>query len=97
MSERKVPERRCVGCMQSHPKKELIRIVRTEEGFAVDPGGRLPGRGCYLCKNTDCLKLAIKKNSIGRNLKTSAGREEYEKLVPQLEELIKQTSTREVF
>ena len=28
---RKIPERLCVGCQERHPKKELIRIVRSPE------------------------------------------------------------------
>lgn len=32
MKARKVPMRRCVGCMESKPKKELIRIVSDPQG-----------------------------------------------------------------
>ena len=38
---RKVPERMCIGCQSQHPKKEMIRIVRSPEGeFSVDPTGK---------------------------------------------------------
>ena len=43
MSEKKVPERRCIGCMQSKPKSELIRIVASEDGLHIDISGKMPG------------------------------------------------------
>ncbi len=73
--------------MQSFPKNELIRIVMTDSGLSLDSGGKLPGRGAYLCRNRACLDAAIKKNAIGRNLKISITREECEQLIPQFEEL----------
>ena len=30
--KRKIPIRKCIGCGEGKPKKELIRIVRTPEG-----------------------------------------------------------------
>ena len=33
---KKIPMRKCVGCGEMKPKKELIRILRTEEEFLVD-------------------------------------------------------------
>ena len=47
---KKIPERLCVGCQEKHPKKELIRIVRSPEGeFSVDLTGKKSGRGAYIC------------------------------------------------
>ncbi len=97
MDQKKMPERRCIGCMKSFPKTELLRIIRTEEGLRFDPKGRLPGRGAYICRQQSCLQQAIKRNAIGRSLKCSSTREECESLIPQLEEILKQTSTLEVF
>ena len=46
MQPRKVPIRRCVGCNEGKPKKELVRIVRSAEGaINVDLTGKMPGRG----------------------------------------------------
>ena len=55
MIEKKLPMRRCIGCMQSRPKEELIRILPT-------------GRGAYICKDEKCLNKALKKNAVFRNL-----------------------------
>ena len=54
MTEKKVPERRCIGCMTSRPKQELIRIVADENGLHIDPSGKMPGRGAYLCRSEEC-------------------------------------------
>lgn len=77
MKPKKVPMRRCVGCMESKPKKELIRIVCTpQEQLKVDPTGKANGRGVYLCPNAECLEKAKKKKAIGRGLKISLSEEQ---------------------
>ena len=58
---KKVPMRKCVGCMESKPKKELIRIAGYEGQVALDPTGKAKGRGVYLCPNAECLAKAKKK------------------------------------
>ncbi len=44
-----VPIRMCVVCRRRRPKHELLRILRTPEGFILDFGGKQPGRGAYVC------------------------------------------------
>lgn len=66
---KKIPQRRCAGCGESFPKKELIRVVRTPEGNVVlDFGGKISGRGAYVCKKTACFKKARKQNRFKTNL-----------------------------
>jgi hypothetical protein len=51
------------------PKRDLRRIVRTPSGeVVIDPTGRLAGRGAYVCHDTDCLAIAIKKGALSRAL-----------------------------
>ena len=58
---KKIPERMCIGCQQTHPKKEMIRIVRSPEGeFSVDRTGKKSGRGAYLCEKRECFAKAVK-------------------------------------
>ena len=65
MKERKVPMRKCVGCMQSKEKQTLTRIALYEGQICVDPSGRAKGRGVYLCKNSpDCLEKADKRRAL---------------------------------
>ena len=73
--------RRCVGCMESKPKKELIRIVASDdEGVRIDETGKAHGRGVYLCPNVDCFEKAKKKKAIGRGLKKEVDEQQLEKL-----------------
>jgi len=53
--------RTCVGCCQAHPKSQLIRLVRGPTGqLLLDPQGKLPGRGAYLCPQRSCAERALK-------------------------------------
>lgn len=84
-TQRKVPIRTCVSCRSSSGKKELIRIVRAADGqVRVDPTGKLPGRGAYLCGAKECLTRALKANKLGRALRCDVPEDvriELEKLV----------------
>ncbi len=65
-----VPERTCISCRSVSPKRQLVRIVRTPEGSVeVDPSGRRPGRGAYLCSAGACWEQALKKGALSRALK----------------------------
>ncbi|RDI95576.1 YlxR family protein [Meiothermus sp. QL-1] len=44
-----IPFRQCVACRARRPKRELLRIVLTQAGPVIDPTGRRPGRGAYVC------------------------------------------------
>ncbi len=81
MKTRKIPMRRCVGCMESKPKRELIRIVYTGEGqLIVDSTGKVNGRGVYLCPKADCIANARKRNAIARGLARDVDQEELNKI-----------------
>ena len=67
MKQKKIPLRRCNGCTEMKPKKELVRVVRSSEGeVSLDLTGRKPGRGAYVCRSADCLKKAIKSHRCER-------------------------------
>ena len=52
MAEKKIPMRKCLGCNEMKPKKELIRAVKSPEGeISLDLTGKKSGRGAYICKN----------------------------------------------
>lgn len=85
MKAKKIPMRRCVGCMESFPKKELIRIVHTQEDrFLLDRSGKAAGRGAYLCGKSECLRKARKKNALSRSLGVSIPAEELDRLFEEL-------------
>ena len=84
MKEKKIPMRRCVGCMESKPKKELIRLVNTDEGPVLDIVGKTQGRGVYPGKNRACFATARKKRSIGRSLGITVPEEGLDELFVEL-------------
>ena len=56
--------RKCLATNQSFPKNELLRIVRTPQGeVKVDTTGKLNGKGAYISKSAEALRLA-RKNSV---------------------------------
>ena len=55
-----VPQRTCVGCREVLAKRSLIRVVRTEEGLKIDPGGKMAGRGAYLHNQRSCWRNGMK-------------------------------------
>ena len=68
--EKHIPKRRCIGCMESKPQSELIRIAYGS-GASIDLLGKEPGRGMYICKSKECLGKAVKRNSFQRASKGS--------------------------
>ncbi len=65
---KKIPERKCMGCMNSFPKAELVRIVKNKEGeISLDTTGKKAGRGAYICKSAECLKKAIRAKRLEKS------------------------------
>jgi predicted RNA-binding protein YlxR (DUF448 family) len=72
MRRKHVPLRSCIACRDRFPKRELIRIVRTPEGSVeIDPRGKLPGRGAYICRNLRCWEDALQRQRLSQALKCS--------------------------
>lgn len=85
MKQRKIPLRKCTGCQEMKNKKELVRIVRNEEGeFSIDFTGKKAGRGAYVCPNEECLLKAHKSKGLERSFKSAVPAEVYEELKSQL-------------
>ena len=86
MAEKKIPMRKCTGCGEMKPKKELLRAVRSPEGVvSLDFGGKLNGRGAYLCPNPECLKKAEKSKALERSLEVPIPQEVYDRLAKEME------------
>ena len=84
-AQKKQPVRKCTGCGEHFPKKELVRILRTPEGeIVIDEGGKKSGRGAYICKKAECLKKAKKKKSLESSLECQIPDEVYERLEGEL-------------
>lgn len=86
MTVRKIPMRKCTGCNEMHPKKELIRVIVTPEGsIELDKTGKKNGRGAYICPNATCLERAVKTKGLDKSLKISVPSDIYERLREELE------------
>jgi len=82
---KKIPQRICVGCKKTRGKKELIRIVRTPDlQVKIDATGKLFGRGAYLCRDLECLGLALAGKKLQRALHVDLPPEVVENLKVQL-------------
>ncbi len=79
MIKKKIPLRKCSGCGEMKPKKELIRVVKApdikdESGEIISKGeisldltGKKSGRGAYVCRDVQCLALARKARRFERS------------------------------
>lgn len=78
MKVKKIPMRRCVGCGEQKPKKELLRIVALPTGeIEVDRTGKKSGRGVYICDNAECFAKAFDSHGLERSLKRPVSRDVY--------------------
>ncbi|MFI3209248.1 MAG: YlxR family protein [Eubacteriales bacterium] len=81
LKNKKVPMRKCVGCGEMKNKKELIRVIRTQENaFLLDATGKQNGRGAYICNSAECLEKAMKTKGLERSFKTNIPKEVYTQL-----------------
>ena len=79
--QKKIPQRQCMGCRERKAKRELIRVVRGTDGtVSLDFGGKLNGRGAYICPQPECLIKARKAKSLERSLEVAIPDEVYERL-----------------
>lgn len=59
---KKIPQRMCVVTHVKTDKKNLLRIVKDNEGrVLVDETGKKNGKGAYITKDLSVLKTAKKK------------------------------------
>ena len=66
-AKRRVPMRMCVSCREMRPKANLLRVVKSPENvISIDKTGKMPGRGAYVCKNSDCIDKAQKHKMLAR-------------------------------
>ena len=76
----RTPSRTCVGCGRVREKRQLLRITVAGSSARVDPKGRLPGRGLYVCREEACVALAEKRGAFSRWIDAGAARALFEEL-----------------
>ncbi len=85
MKQKKIPMRKCTGCGEQKPKKELVRVVKTPNGeILLDLTGKASGRGAYICNNAECLKKARKSKRIDKTFEMTIPDGIYEQMEAQI-------------
>ena len=81
MKQKKIPLRTCVVTKEKLEKKDLLRVVKDNEGNVfVDETGKANGRGAYIKKDIEVLEKAIKSRVLDRNLETTISDEVYDEI-----------------
>ena len=76
---KKIPMRSCVVTQEKLPKRELLRIVKNNENKVfVDLTGKANGRGAYIKKELDVLKIAKEKKILEKHLEIAIDDSVYE-------------------
>ncbi|MBQ8237823.1 MAG: YlxR family protein [Oscillospiraceae bacterium] len=84
--QKKIPQRQCMGCRERKAKRELIRVVRGTDGnVSLDFGGKMNGRGAYICPDPECLKKVRKSKALDRSLEVTIPDAVYERLTREME------------
>lgn len=87
MKVRKIPMRSCVVTHEKFEKKDLLRVVRNNEGVVfVDDTNKANGRGAYLKKDKEVILKAKKNKVLDRALEVTIPDNIYEELLNKVEE-----------
>lgn len=85
MLQKKIPLRRCTGCGEMKPKRELVRVVKSKEDeVSLDLTGKKSGRGAYVCREPECLRRARKSRGFERALSCRIPDEIYDRMEQEL-------------
>jgi len=89
---RKIPMRTCIACRSKKSKKDMVRILLSdEEGLMYDLSGKKNGRGAYICLTQTCLD-ALKKGALENALKTQISDADFEALKASLGKEVRDTA-----
>ena len=85
MKQKKIPMRKCNGCGEQKPKKELVRIVKSPDGeVSLDLTSKASGRGAYICRSADCLQKAKKSHRIDKAFEMTIPDSVYEQMLMEI-------------
>lgn len=78
---KKVPLRMCVVTRNREDKRNLLRIVKDQENDVfVDVTGKQNGKGAYITKSKEVLKMAKKNKALDRALECEVPESVYEEI-----------------
>jgi predicted RNA-binding protein YlxR (DUF448 family) len=79
---KKMPERTCVITREKTLKKDLLRVVRDNNGnVSVDTTGKANGRGAYLKKDKEVINKAKTTKALERILEVTIPDSIYEEML----------------
>ena len=85
MKMKKIPMRTCVVTHEKCEKKDLLRVVRNNEGLVfVDGTLKANGRGAYLKKDKEVIEKARKSKILEKHLETIVKEEIYDELLTKI-------------
>ena len=85
MKVKKVPLRTCVVTHEKCEKKDLLRIVKNNEGVVfVDDTLKANGRGAYLKKDNNVIEKARTSKVLERHLETKIEDKIYDELLTKI-------------
>jgi len=88
--KRHVPLRSCIACRNKTAKRELLRIVALQDGgIAFDSGGKLSGRGAYLCSTCAGDADNIRKGRLEHTLRTGIADAQWQEVAAVLKAQVK--------
>ena len=85
MKVKKVPMRTCVITHEKLEKRDLLRVVRDNEGNVfVDDTGKANGRGTYVKKDKEVIEKARASKALERHLEVKIEDNIYDELISKI-------------
>jgi predicted RNA-binding protein YlxR (DUF448 family) len=83
MNAKRVPMRTCIGTRTQHAKRDMIRLVKTEDGhIVIDLTGKRAGsRGAYLSKSRVAAEQAIRQRRFEAEFEQPLSKEDEEAIL----------------
>ena len=84
--QKHIPLRTCVSCGTKAAKRDLLRIVASEDGgVMLDPSGKASGRGAYVCQGGDCSLKGPIRGRVQHALRLELDQEQWDELTKSLD------------
>ena len=85
MKVKKIPMRTCVITHEKLEKRDLLRVVRDNEGNVfVDENGKANGRGAYVKKDKEVIEKARASKALERHLEVKIEDNIYDELISKI-------------
>ena len=84
MNKKPLIYRICSYSHKSFPKNELFRVVKQNGKVYFDKYQNMPGRGAYLQKDLEIIKLAYSKHSLSKSLRCEVSEDIYLEIIQEL-------------